>query len=269
MKCKHLDCYKQANYGYTKSDKNKYCKKHSKSDHKYIGPRQCHYPDCHKIAVYGTKNSRIQYCRTHAPPEDKDIYSYRCKHPDCSKSASFGEENGRIEYCKTHARPEHINLRQIRCDFKNCQTIANFVGSDISGPRYCSLHAPNGYTNLIGPRCIVYRCHRIARFSTSLDISPTYCQKHAPKDYILVKPTIWRPYVSLKKSRIQSPIIEPVNLFLKLDTDISAEPKINSIQSISTDQSSVQTSHDLLNSVFESDPFFGIESISSYLGFDL
>jgi hypothetical protein len=87
-KCSGPECTKEAIFGLSKTDKNKYCKKHKTSEMTDVVNKKC--LSCNKIPLFNFKGLKERlYCNEHKQPNMVNIVHRTCKEGDCTTQASY------------------------------------------------------------------------------------------------------------------------------------------------------------------------------------
>ena len=164
-------CGKRANYGYDKSDTNKYCAQCKEDDMDNVLKKKC--ITCNKVLPsYNYKGMKKPlYCVSCALPGMENITDKKCI--VCNKiTASFGYIDGKKEYCANDKLLNMIDLTKSKCII--CGIIAQFNFPNETKGLYCSKHKLKNMEDLFNPKCKT--CGKFASYGF-INGKKEYCSK--------------------------------------------------------------------------------------------
>ncbi len=140
--CKQETCEKQAIYG-KKCRYPIYCMEHKDNSMRMVVNPKCKEIECYTQATFGYPNTNKRIaCSIHKTPEMTTLnkrHIYLCKKEGCNIQASYGIIGSTKKlYCVKHKQDEMVLLGTKICKEPNCNT-QPFFGYD--KPLYCKLHA--------------------------------------------------------------------------------------------------------------------------------
>ena len=164
-------CGKRANYGYDKSDPDKYCTNCKKDDMDNILKKKC--ITCNKVLpTYNYKGEKNPlYCMSCALPDMENVVDKKCI--ICNKiTASYGYIWDKAKYCASDKLIGMIDLRKIKCLDCDKQALFNFLGE--TKGLYSLTHKKDNMENIFSIKCKT--CGKSAAFGFE-DGKREYCSK--------------------------------------------------------------------------------------------
>ena len=160
--CKFPGCTKNAKYGYSKEDKKKFCKPHSKDGMINISSSLC---ECGKRAIFGIPGGKKTHCKTHSSSEMIDLMTTRCKFKGCNKHPIFGFPNGKKSHCGEHRLDGMIDVKHIKCQQDGCDTTASFGLPNCKKRTHCCNHKTDDMIQIAYNICMSPECTKQAQNS--------------------------------------------------------------------------------------------------------
>ncbi len=156
-KCSAKGCsVKNAKFAYSKTDKLKYCKKHTAGNMIDVISKRCEADDCGKQPHFNFKGqTKGIRCFDHRLEGMINVISNRCEADDCDKQSNFnfkGQTKG--VRCSDHRFEGMIDVISKKCEEDDCgkQSVFNFKGQT-KGIR-CFDHRLEGMINVKNKRCV-------------------------------------------------------------------------------------------------------------------
>jgi hypothetical protein len=178
--CEHLDCGKQAHYGFGDESK-QFCGTH-KLPGMQNGNKKCQ--ECDKQAIFGLINKKPTHCKNHKTDDMTDVVSKKCLHEGCSTRPFFNIEGSEIGlYCSDHKKESMVDVINKRCKHTNCETIASFGKKGCKTTEYCKTHALPGMIDVRSKACIETGCTTQASYGIP-GTSKTHCASHKTESMI-------------------------------------------------------------------------------------
>lgn len=217
-------CWTQATFGYSKTDKERYCQKHKKDDMEDVKNlhRICNFPTCKTQANYNFPGeTRAKFCKTHKEVGMVDTYHPKCAFEDCNLRPQYnipGEKKGL--FCKEHKTSEMEDVLEKNCQHLNCKKKAIYNFEELK-PGFCGTHkqidmvdvrrllcelntcysqATHGYLGQTISRCATHKeagmfrqskrrciatnCNETALFNNHGSLFPIYCEIHKKKENV-------------------------------------------------------------------------------------
>lgn len=143
--CNPPDCWRQAIFGYTRTNKKEWkCKEHKKDDMVDVKNifRTCQFQNCASQANYNYSNQkRALFCKKHKEVGMIDMYHIKCHYDNCIKRPCYNyKSETAAKYCSTHKLPLMIDVISPRCQEENCKHFPFYNYSNFTFPIFCSKH---------------------------------------------------------------------------------------------------------------------------------
>lgn len=200
-KCKV--CGTRANFGYSKDDKELFCKTHRKPTMINVKNKLCLYENCKRDPSYGFSSDRKRiFCKEHKKPEMIDLKSKKCEYESgCLERPLYNfKGESKAIFCNEHKHKDMINVLSRLCQFENCEKIPSYNFDTEIKAIFCKKHKQSGMVDISSKKCQFIGCSTQANYNIKGEKIALFCVEH--KDSLMIN-------VKSKTCKVQDCIKQP------------------------------------------------------------